>query len=277
MRNWLLLSVIGLIGIMALGSAAIGQGTQKLPGKETLYRGNRLRPDPTPGGPAPVHDISGSWAGNLTPERGEIPPLTPLGQKLFSLNKPETEVGTGHSNDPMNTCDPLGIPRNTVFETRGLAFGTMPDRIVILHQYQRIWRYVWMDGRELPKKFDTKGGVPSRWYGYSVGHWEGDNTLVIDTVGSNDMTWLDKAGHPHSLDAHIQERYTRIDHNHMQAVVTVDDPKIYTKSFVLSKNEYRWIPDQEAEEQMCVPSEMINYMKLISDPAFGVGDSPKSK
>jgi hypothetical protein len=50
--------------------------------------------------------------------------------------------------------------------------------------------------------------------------------------------------------------------------VTVDDPKIFTKPFTLSKNEYRWIPDQEAEEQMCVPSEMIQYMNLISKPAF---------
>jgi hypothetical protein len=134
-----------------------------------------------------------------------------------------------------------------------------------------------MDGRALPRKFDTADGVPSRFYGYSVGHWEGDNTLVIDTVGPSDQTWLDKAGHPHSVDAHIQERFTRMDHNHMQMVVTVDDPKIYTKPFVLSKNEYRWIPDQEAEEQMCVPSEMINYMKLISDPAFGVNNSGNSK
>src|SRR5262252_8882790 len=278
MRTSFVRSMIGLLALQAF--AAVAQaGKAKLPGKETLYRGNRLRPDPTPGGPAPVHDITGSWAGNLTPERPEIPPLTPFGQKLFSLNKPETEVGTGHSNDPMNTCDPLGLPRNTVFETRGLAFGTMgSDKIVVLHQYQRVWRYVWMDGQhDLPTKFDVKDGVSSRWYGYSAGHWEGDNTLVIDTVGLNDATWLDKAGHPHSVDAHVQERYTRIDHNHMQAVITVEDPKVYTKPFVLSRNEYRWIPDQEAEEQMCVPSEMINYMKLISDPAFGVGDSTKSK
>jgi hypothetical protein len=262
--------MIGVATMLALSSIAMAQaggaGT-----KDSLYNGNRLKPDPTPGGSAPVHDVSGSWAGNLTPERLEIPPLTPLGQKLFSMNKPETEVGTGHSNDPLNTCDPLGIPRNLVFETRGLAFGTIPpDRIVVLHQYQRIWRYVWMDGHhELPTKFDTKDGVPSRWYGYSVGHWDGDYTLVIDTAGTNDQSWLDKAGHPHSVDAHIQERYTRVDHNHMQMVVTVDDPKIYTKPFVLSKNEYRWIPDQEAEEQMCVPSEMIQYMNLISKPAFG--------
>jgi hypothetical protein len=262
---------------LAFSSFLMAQGAA--PGtKDSLYRGNRLKPDPTPGGPAPLRDVNGSWAGNLTPERGEIPPLTSLGQKMFSLNKPETEVGTGHSNDPMNTCDPLGIPRNTVFETRGLAFATIPpDRIVVLHQYQRIWRYVWIDGKhQLPTKFDTKDGLPARWYGYSVGHWDGDHTMVIDTVGTNDQSWLDKAGHPHSVDAHIQERYERVDHNHLMMTVTVDDPKIYTKPFVLSKNEYRWIPDQEAEEQMCVPSEMIQYMNVISKPAFGTDDQ-KSK
>ena len=270
-RVRLLVALAMGLGLGFSTSAMAQESASKLGSKESLYRGNRLKPDPTPGGPAPVRDVSGSWAGNLTPERLEIPPLTPLGQKLFAMNKPETEVGTGHSNDPLNTCDPLGVPRNLVFETRGLAFATMPDRIAVLHQYQRVWRYIWMDGKhELPTKFDTKDGVPSRWYGYSVGHWDGDYTLVIDTAGTNDQSWLDKAGHPHSVDARIEERYTRVDHNHMQMVVTVDDPKIYTKSFALSKNEYRWIPDQEAEEQMCVPSEMINYMNLISKPAFGV-------
>ena len=270
MRKWLVRSMMGLAAVLAFSTVALAQAPK--PGsKDSLYKGNRLKPDPTPGGPAPVHDVNGSWAGNLTPERLEIPPLTPFGQKMFSMNKPETEVGTGHSNDPLNTCDPLGIPRNLVFETRGLAFGTIPpDRIVVLHQYQRIWRYVWMDGKhELPTKFDTKDGVPSRWYGYSVGHWDGDHALVIDTVGTGDQSWLDKAGHPHSVDAHIQERYERVDHNHLMMTVTVDDSKIYTKPFVLSKNEYRWIPDQEAEEQMCVPSEMIQYMNLISKPSFG--------
>ena len=277
MRNPLVRLIVGLVAVLAFSSLAMAQaggaGT-----KESLYKGNRLKPDPTPGGPAPVHDVSGSWAGNLTPERLEIPPLTPLGQKLFSLHKPETEVGTGHSNDPMNTCDPLGVPRNLVFETRGLAFATMPDRIAVLHQYQRIWRYVWMDGKhELPKSFDTKDGVPSRWYGYSVGHWDGDYTLVIDTVGVNDESWLDKAGHPHSVNAHITERYTRVDHNHMQMVASVDDPTVYTKPFVLAKNEYRWIPDQEAEEQICVPSEMIRYMETIGKPAFTAPQDTKAK
>jgi hypothetical protein len=278
MRNALQASMIGVVALLACSSFAMAQGSA--PGtKESLYNGNRLKTDPTPGGPAPVHDVNGTWAGNLTPERPEIPALTSLGQKLFSMNKPETKVGTGHSNDPMNTCDPLGLPRNLVYETRGLAFSSMPDRIVILHQYQRIWRYVWMDGRALPKTAGgTEKGAPDpRYYGYSVGHWDGDHTLVVETTGLQESTWLNTAGYPHSAEAHIEERYTRVDHNHLEMTVTVDDPKVYTKPFVLSKNAYRWVPDQEAEEQFCVPSEMMRYMSLISDPAFGVTDNAKSK
>ena len=278
MRHSLARSVVGLLVLLTCAAVVMAQGAK--PGsKDSLYNGNRLKPDPTPGGPAPVHDVSGSWAGNLTPDRGVIPPLTPMGQKLNSLNKPEPEVGTGFSNDPMNTCDPWAFRETRCLKLEGSRSGRWgPIRIVVLHQYQRIWRYVWMDGKhELPTKFDVDGGVPSRYYGYSAGHWEGDNTLVINTVGVSDATWLDKAGHPHSVDAKIEERYTRVDHNHIQAVISVDDPKIFTKPFVLSKNEYRWVPDQEAEEQMCVPSEMINYRKLISDPAFGVKTTDPTK
>ena len=99
----------------------------------------------------------------------------------------------------------------------------------------------------------------------------------METTGLQESTWLNTVGYPHSADAHIEERYTRVDHIHLETTVTVDDPKIYTKPFVLSKNAYRWVRDQEAEEQFCVPSEMMRYMSLISDPAFGVTDNTKSK
>ena len=269
MRSFLVGSIIGLAALLTLTSVATAQ--EPKPGsKDSLYNGNRLKPNWPAGGPAPVRDVSGSWAGNLTPERGEVPPLTALGKEMKSTMRSEPEFGTGNSNDPMNTCDPFGVPRNLVFETRGLAFATMPDRIAILHQYQRVWRYAWMDGKHpLPTKFNTEEGVPSRYYGYSAGRWEGDHTLVIDTVGVAEETWLDKAGNPKSANMKVQERYDRINHNQMMMTVTVDDPAVFTKSpFVLSKNEYRWIPDQEAEEQLCIPSEMIRYMSLIANPSF---------
>jgi len=266
-------AIVSLLAALSFSPAAMAQAGNAL--GNTLY--NQLEAkDPSSGGPAPKRDLSGAWAGPLNATTSEeLPPMTPLGEKLFSLNKPERQYGTANSNDPLNTCDPLGMPRDLVFETRGLAFSTMPGKIVLLHQYQKIWRDVWMDGRELPKNFDTKGGPASRWYGYSVGHWDGDYTLVIDTSGSNDESWLDTSGHPHSVDARVEERYTRLDHNHMEVVVTVNDPKLYTKPFVLAKAKFRWIPNQETQEQMCIPSEAITYFNTIAAPSFG--ESTKAK
>lgn len=277
MRKAVMPSIMALAVCVALSCAVRAQEAK--PGsKGSLYDGNRLKVDPAPGGPAPIHDVSGSWAGNLVPTRLPVPPLTPLGQKLAAQNHSEFDVGTGNDNDPGNTCDPLGVPRalEGSGSLAGITFATLPDRIAILHEYQRIWRYAWIDGKhELPKKIDTKGGVASRWYGYSVAHWNGDDTLVIDTTGINDSTWLDKNGHPHTVNAVVEEQFTRPDHNHLNMIVNIDDPAIYTKPFALTKNNYRWIPDQEEEEQICVPSEMLHYMSLISKPSFGKDQNSK--
>jgi hypothetical protein len=109
-----------------------------------------------------------------------------------------------------------------------------------------------------------------------VGHWDGDYTLVVDTNGLIDTTWLDQPGHPHSSDMRVQERYTRVSYNVLETTVTVDDPKYYTKPWVLiPKKIYRWIPSNEAyygttgefDEQFCVPSEMSEYNKTIRDLA----------
>ena len=66
------------------------------------------------------------------------------------------------------------------------------------------------------------------WMGDSIGHWEGD-TLVADTVNFNDKTWLDRIGHPHSDALHVVERIRRVDHDHLEDDITIDDPKAYTK------------------------------------------------
>jgi hypothetical protein len=123
-----------------------------------------------------------------------------------------------------------------------------------------------MDGRELPKNVGAKGGPDTTLYGFSVGHWDGDYTLVVNTVGLDDKTWLDRRGYPHSSELRVEERYTRVDHDTLTATITIDDPKTYTKPFVLATNRFKWIPDQEDEEQLCVPSEMIEYRKLVAVP-----------
>jgi hypothetical protein len=89
----------------------------------------------------------------------------------------------------------------------------------------------------------------------------------------DDKTWLTRMGYPHSMDAIVHERYTRPDHNDLQLTITVDDTKIYTKPFVLGNVNFKWVPNQQLAEQLCIPSEMLQYLDLVGDPA-GKGVPP---
>ena len=263
MRTLFARFVIGLMAAPFFVSMAMAQAGAA--GENNMY--NRLKNGGT-GGPAPKRSVTGVWTGALEAIRPEVPPMTPLGQKLFSASKTEANTGSwADVNDPWKTCDPFGMPRSAVNEIRGISFAEMPDKIIVLHQYNRVWRDVWMDGRQLPKNVDQRGGPDSTWYGYSVGHWDGDYTLVIDTTGSDDSEWLDPRGYPHGAQGVFEERYTRVDHNHLEMTVTVNDPAIYTKPFVLGTSKFVWVPNQQSEEQICVPSQSIAYVNIISVPA----------
>jgi hypothetical protein len=254
-------------------SAKSQQGTQaRSPWK--YYAADRAVGD---GGPAPKRDLSGTWAGPRSgagvpdgPTDSDKPSLTPLGQQLMSVNKPLGKFSPAGTNDPtVRSCDPFGVPRNAMDEIRALSFATMPGRIIMLIQFQDIWREIWMDGRKLPTTVGEPGkdALDPRYNGYSVGHWEDDSTLVIDTTGLDERTWITGGGLPHTMNAHIQERYTRVDHNDLKFNVTIDDPKVYTKAFSLGTRQYRWIPNQEMDEKLCVPSEVMEYLQTMGDPA----------
>ena len=282
MRNPFKYTVVGLLGLLALSAVvAVAQ--------EPANQNRAPQPGEATGGPAPVHDFSGTWLGPGEPNlNNRIPPMTPAGQAKLKLNIPDPFSAT--SNDPWKTCDPFGMPRIVNNEIREIGFATMPDRIVILENYAKVWREVWMDGRPLPKNVGHTGGPSTMYFGYSVGHWEGDNTLVVDTVGMDDKTWVDRRGYPHSIDAHVIERYTRTDHNHLNVTETLDDSAYYTAPFVVAKADYRWIAGQDdpkvaipfSNEYMCIPSEAIEYMKLVGTPAdedaaTGEGSKVKGK
>jgi len=284
-RNRLACVVTALIALLAF--AALGNAqtqTFKPPTKEDNANAKKnceqigqpgteyliLCADMTPAGPAPKRDIFGSWSGPIGAVAvDKVPPFTDLGQKLMSLNHANFAVNVADSNDPINHCDPLGFPRNAVFELRGIQFGQMPNRVLILNQYERIWREVWTDGRALPKGFGSVAvdAPDPRYYGYSVGHWDGDYTFVVDSVGSDGASWLDNNGHPHSEEMHVTERFVRVDAKTLSSTVTVDDPKVYTKPFVLGRTIYKWIPDQQFEEQLCIPSQSQLYTDAIAKPA----------
>jgi hypothetical protein len=230
------------------------------------------RSAPAPTAASAGRDISGVWAGPPLPALQEAAPFTPAGQERYDANRPTwgpKAVGLAESNDSLITCDPLGFPRSMLYETRGFEFVHTPAKTIQLMQYQRAWREIWTDGRKLPMDVGgTSATSPDpRWYGYSIGRWDDDKTFVVESTGSDDRSWLDYFGRPHSVTAHFEERYRRVDDKTLELTVTVTDPEYYTRPFVALKQTFARANKQELEEQLCVPSEAIEYFKTIAAPA----------
>ena len=274
-------AVAGLAAVLVFSSMAMAQTAQPKQGDMPhsvwkFYPMDRAVGD---GGPAPKRDLTGTWAGpgsgmavpkGTNAQEPTAPPMTALGKQLYAMNKPIGKYSPGGTNDPHTRyCDPFGFPQNMANEIRGVSFASMPNRIMILIQYMDQWREVWMDGRPLPTEVGSgkKGTLDPKFNGYSTGHWEDDYTLVIDTTGLDESTWATKNGYPHSVDAHVQERFTRTSHNDLKLTMTMDDPKLYTATFDLGTQYFRWIPNQEVDEFTCIPSQVQEYLREMGDPA----------
>lgn len=223
--------------------------------------------------PFDPHDLSGVWTrskGLDTMGTSDIP-WTAEGKAKFDADKPSygpRSVPSATGNDPMGSCDPLGDPRQLFLEVAGRSFEfvQLPDRVLQFFEWQHQFRTIWMDGRALPKDPDP------RWNGYAVGKWDGD-TFVVDSVGFDPRTWLDKFGDGHSDQLRVQERYKRTDHNAMEMTMTFTDPVYLSKPWtsdtkILKLNKQRGMDDKE--ETFCVPSEEQAFNKRVRDPAAGL-------
>lgn len=223
--------------------------------------------------PAPPRDLSGIWepvraiegiqpSGALNMPADGKPQhdlhLTPYGLELAKTHKSSNgpdAVPSSEENDPAHSCEPMGFPRQNLFEVRATEVLQTPNQMALLYTFNRVWRVIWTDGRELPKDPDP------HWYGYSVGKWKDDNTFVVDTNGTDARTWLDNAGRPHSEDMRVEEVFHRLDHDHMELSMTIDDPKVYEKPWLaLNKLQFVLKPSTtELVEMMCSPSELAEY------------------
>ncbi len=135
-----------------------------------------------------------------------------------------------------------------------------PQLIVVLYQgtTNSVHRTIFTDGRPLPTDPNPT------WMGYSIGHWDGD-TLVVETAGFNDRSWLDIEGHPHTEALRITERYHRRDFGHLELEVTIDDPKTFTRPFSL-KITKMLMPDTDLLESVCEDDTSVPHM-LGGNPA----------
>jgi hypothetical protein len=153
------------------------------------------------------------------------PVMTPWAEARFKANKPSfgaRAVPYADSNDPDARCFPPGVPRIYLERGEPMEILQLPGKVVMVFEYDHFIRQIYTDGRQHPKEM-----VPT-WMGDSIGRWEGD-TLVVDTVGFNDKTWLDMVGHPHSEGLQVAERIRRVGHDQLAIDLTIDDPKAYAK------------------------------------------------
>jgi hypothetical protein len=198
---------------------------------------------PAPKTPDGKPDLSGLWQApnakylqNLAADVAQVPYQA---WAEASFKRIQANNGKGR---PQERCLPHGVPDYDALPMPIKIIQT-PGEIVLLYEAYTHFRQVFMDGRPLPKE------PQPTWMGYSVGKWEGD-TLVVDSSGFNDQTWLDDGGHPHSEALHVTERFHRRDYGHIDLQLTVDDPKAYTKPWGASL-VLNFQPDDELLESIC--------------------------
>jgi hypothetical protein len=197
-------------------------------------------------------DITGVWdsSPSMKESRAYVgtfpdkPSMTPWAQALFDKAKPTfgpRSVPYSRSNDPTYQCFPPGTPR-VFFHVLPFQIVQSPGRIFMLFEYHSIVRQIFLTDRH-PDNI-----IPS-YMGNSIGHWEG-NTLIVDTIGFNGKTWVDREGHPSSTDLHVIERIRRINFDTLQDHVTVLDPKAYTKPWT-GNFLFRLHPNWHIDEYVC--------------------------
>ena len=229
--------------VMLPPSVAFAQNGKPAPQNNRTPAGSNKPFDP--------HDLSGYWditnigqpPGALNETSNNRPPMTAWGLEKFHKTKTAYDaksLGNGAVpnekdwNDPVRWCDPPGFPR--------ILWGPMPpemrlaqaaDELIQFFGNNRVWRDIWMDGRKLPGD-----DADSRWFGYAVGHWEGD-TFVVNSNNFTDTSWLDQYGSPHSDEMTVEERYRRTDHDHLELTLNITDPKTYVGTWKGDKKIFR--------------------------------------
>ncbi|HLI83808.1 MAG TPA: hypothetical protein VKV17_07800 [Bryobacteraceae bacterium] len=165
-------------------------------------------------------------------------PFRPLAAEVRARRAAEN-----NKDNPDAHCLPLGLMQlHTHPQPRKII--QMPEETVILYEAQAGIRQIFTDGRPLPPR-----DAQPWWYGYSVGHWEGE-TLVVETTGFRDDVWLDVEGSPLTNAGKMTERFHRFNYGHLEIDVTVDDPSAYTKPWTVKIRQVL-MPDTELIEFIC--------------------------
>ena len=134
--------------------------------------------------------------------------------------------------------DLLPLPRRVIHA---------PGLLAVLYEGINPQRLIYTDGRKLPGD-----EADSRWFGYAVGHWEGD-TFIVNSNNFDEATWLDQYGSPHSDQMTVEERYRRVDHDHLEMILNITDPKAYTGTWKGDKKIFQLVEKPASSEYKDLP------------------------
>jgi hypothetical protein len=261
MRNRLMGPILAVVALASL-SVVLAQTSQKPEAAKTQTA-------------ASTKDLTGVWRrSRRAPDKArrytiyeliftltsEKPPMTPWAEAKFNAAKPNVgpnAVTLAQTNDPITNCFPPGVPRIYLIRGEPVEIMQTAGKVVMLYEYDHFVREIYTDGRQHPKDLNPT------WMGDSIGKWEGD-TLVVDSVGFNDKTWLDNDGHPHTEDLHVVERLRRASYDTLTIDVTIDDPKAYTKSWS-GHMIFELKPDWNLGEMVCEDNITFSDMQKTTE------------
>jgi hypothetical protein len=211
----------------------------------------QTRPDFTGLWIAPTPDIS------VTLLPGEEISLTPYGAERYRK--------VDMANSPSYKCLPYG-PTRGLQSTNAFQIIQTPAVFAIITEHID-YRLIYTDGRRHPEDILDY----PEWMGHSIGRWDGE-TLVVDTIGMREETWLDTAGFEHSAKLRITERFQKTSPDVIRLTVTIDDPVFYTKPFTYAHNARRMAKDVRIMPARCADNE-----QSLADAVQGVQGAEHKK
>jgi len=179
-------------------------------------------------------DLSGVWLFSTDPYP-ETPPALDWAQEIFN-----DRAAANFIDEPSGHCLPgaLPVPGGAAFIS---GFVQRPELLVILFEDVGGFRQVFLDGRGHPENPNPT------WLGHSIGHWEGD-TLLVDTVGFNDRGLT--ASYPRTTELRVVERYTRTSFGELEAIVTYEDPGVFSRPWS-QHMVWKLAPQLDVMEYVC--------------------------
>jgi hypothetical protein len=211
------------------------------PGIPRTANGNPNLTAPAPRTADGKPDLSGVWQRvSLRYERNIAADLKPNEIQPWARALVDKRAENLQKDHMSVQCLPWGPGYNN--SARRAKIVQAPGLVMMLDE-DLTYRQIFMDGRKL------ESDVNPSWMGYSVGHWEGD-TLVVESAGFNDRTWLDRDGHPHSEALRVTERYRRRDLGHMDIQITLNDPEVYSRPWTVALSA-NLVADTDLLESVC--------------------------